>query len=100
MPLTRRTAQFRQLAEATEAAWRSAGGDVVVDVGLVDELLNARVAHVAAMMRISPRAALRYAPPDLPTILAEALHQHAAALDAGDVLPLGSRRAQRNDPRS
>lgn len=100
MPLTRRTAQFRALAEATEAAWRSAGGDpVLVDAGLVDELLNARVAHVAAMMRISPRAALRYAPEDLPAILAEALHQHSEAVGAGDVVPLESRR-QRNDPRS
>lgn len=101
MPLTRRTAQFRALAEAIEAAWRSAGGETeLVDAGLVDELLNARIAHVAAMMRISPRAALRYAPDDLPAILAEALHQHVEAVDAGDVLPLGGRRSQRNDPRS
>lgn len=67
MVLTRRTAQFGELARRTEALLAQHGVDVAGD--RVDALLLQRIRHVGELMGISDRAALRYAPDDLPELV-------------------------------
>jgi len=71
MALTRRTARFGEIATAADAELERRGARV--PAADVDRALNARVERSAALLGIEPRAALRYAPPELPVWLADEL---------------------------
>jgi len=71
MALTRRTARFGDLAQAIDA--RLASLDIVVPTETVDRILNHHICKVAEMMRIGDRAALLYAPDDLPDAIAQTI---------------------------
>jgi len=89
MALTRRTARFGELAAAADAELERRGAHV--PAAEVDRALNARVEHSAALLGIEPRAALRYAPPELPVWLADELEPAAeprAAVAGADVIDL------------
>lgn len=62
--ITRRTARFAKLAQLIEDACRQRG--VEPDPPAVDRLLNAHASGVAALLGVTPRTALTYAPDDLP----------------------------------
>lgn len=78
MALTRRTPAFGDLAQRTEQLLASQG--VQVSGAGVDAVLNHLVDHVATRMGVTARAALGYAPTDLPEIAA-GLIVEALALD-------------------
>lgn len=82
MAITRRTARFNELATRTEALLAQRG--IVLEPASIDRLLNAREEAVAQLMGISPRAALGFAPDDLPeTITAEVMRAISSPTEAG-----------------
>lgn len=82
MALTRRTAQFGELARAADGELTRRGVDI--DAAAVDEAPNARVAHSARLLGVEPRAALIYAPDDVALWTADEL---AGAAPAGESVP-------------
>lgn len=77
MAISRRTARFNELATRTEALLAEHG--IELEPAVIDRLLNAREEHVAQLMGITARTALRFAPDDLPEAIAaevlDAMHQ-------------------------
>lgn len=71
MALTRRTPRFGELAGAVDDQLAERG--LAVERDVVDQVLRNRIDMVAAVMRVSPRAALGYTPADLQVILAETI---------------------------
>jgi len=71
MALTRRTPRFAELAGMVEAELAQLGTPMPAE--LVDAALNAQVDHVAQVLGIEPRRALRYAPDDVGPMTATAL---------------------------
>lgn len=69
--LTRCTARFGELASAVDAELERRGAHI--SAAVLDRALNARVDHSAQLLGVGPRAALRYAPPELPAWLAAEL---------------------------
>ncbi|MGC5168726.1 hypothetical protein [Luteimicrobium sp. DT211] len=78
MALTRRTPRLGELAAAVEAELVRRGVDV--DAAAVDRALNARVERSAGLLGVSPRAALRYAPDELPAWVADELEEGEATM--------------------
>lgn len=68
MAITRRSAQFGAVARDVDRLLAERG--VTVNTRDVDAELNARIEHVARLMRIEPRSAMFYMPEDLPTVIA------------------------------
>lgn len=77
MALTRRTPAFGQIAAEVDEQLVAKG--IVLDQAAVDRVLNEQVEHVGRLMGISPRAALRYAPENLASILSDRIHAYVDA---------------------
>lgn len=101
--ITRRTARFDDVATDVETECLHRG--VMVRSELVDQVLNARIRHVAELLRIGDRAALRYCPDDLAPQLPEQFVTALLEQPAGTVGPptglahvvdLDARRASRD----
>ncbi len=74
MPMTRRTAAFAEIAVAIEA--RVAEFKVEgVKSAVIDAALNQHFETVGSLMGISARAAMWYAPEDLPASMAETIRR-------------------------
>ncbi len=78
MAITRRSARFGQLAGDVDQLLTQRGLNVAAHV--VDDVLNGRIADVAALLGIAQRASLNLAPATLPRSVADAITDAASSM--------------------